>query len=67
MTVTSREFAQWVAVDVPGFQADDSWFHLEPGGRHTVELRGDPDRRPRGDVRAVNARVPSSIVVEEGA
>ncbi len=58
LRVSSRRFAQYVQVDVPGFVADDSWFHLPPGGSHTVRLRPEsgPGREPKGRVRALNSR-----------
>jgi len=31
LTVSSRLFAQSVAIDIPGFRPSDSWFHLPPG------------------------------------
>ncbi len=68
LTVTSKLFAQWVVIDVPGCSTSDSWFHLAPGGRREVVVRADdPDRAPRGEVRALNARVGSSIVVDRAS
>jgi beta-mannosidase len=65
MTVTSRLFAQWVVVDVPGYTTTDSWFHVAPGTRHEVRLYADnPRSTPRGEVRALNSTRPTSIVVE---
>ena len=57
LRVSARRFAQFVQVDVPDFVADDSWFHLPPGGERTVVLRrrSGPDREPKGRVRAVNS------------
>ena len=63
LDVTTTSFAQHVALDVPGFEADDSWFHLPPGARRTLLLRGDPARRPTGQVRALNARATSPVLV----
>ena len=68
LTIATRLFARWVAIDAPGFAPSDTWFHLAPGAQRTVRLRGaDPDRVPRGDVRALNSRVPSSITLEDPA
>jgi beta-mannosidase len=65
LRVGTRRFAQWVAIDVPGFAPDDSWFHVAPGGERAVTLRplveGKP---PRGRVRALNALYSSPIVIE---
>ncbi|MGA2837929.1 MAG: glycosyl hydrolase [Acidimicrobiales bacterium] len=61
--VSSRRFAQYVHVDVPGFVASDSWFHLPPGGARTVLLRPDAGSvgEPMGRVRALNSAVPCSV------
>ncbi len=57
LSVSTRRFAQYVSVDVPGFRAADSWFHLEPGGTAVTDLyrEGSPDSAPRGQVRALNS------------
>lgn len=63
--VSTRRFAQYIQVDAPGFVADDSWFHLPPGGQKTTVLRpwpGGPEA-PRGWVRAINSAVPGAIAV----
>ena len=57
LSVSTRRFAEFVSVDVPGFRPDDSWFHLEPGGSVTIGLHPDgtgPDT-PKGQVRALNS------------
>lgn len=49
--VCTQRLAQWVTVRVDGFVAGDSWFHLPPGGRRTVELwpeDGEAGARPPG-------------------
>jgi beta-mannosidase len=61
LCVSTRCFAQFVWVDVPGFRAADSWFHLEPGGTEVIDLypepspSGPPGRPPTGRVHALNA------------
>ncbi len=59
---TTSRFAQWVAVDAPGWRASDSWFHLPPGRtrrlRLTPEQQGSPDALPRGELRALNLAWP---------
>jgi beta-mannosidase len=61
LSVSTRRFAQFVAVDVPGYRAADSWFHLEPGGTQATLLypqrSPEPagDRAPIGQVRALNS------------
>ena len=63
---SSRRFAQWVSVDVPGFVAEDSWFDLVPGRTRHLRLRPlGPRDRPRGSVRAINSVAAASLVVEE--
>ena len=37
-----RRFAEFVVVEVPGFRASDSWFHLLPGACRTVALKPEP-------------------------
>jgi beta-mannosidase len=68
VTVTTRRFAQWVVVEVPGFLATDSWFHLAPGASRSLGLvpRGEAGR-PAGLVRALNARATTRIAVEDGS
>lgn len=64
VTVTTERFAQSVHFDIPGFLADDDYFHLEPGGRSVVRCEREPTARPqpfRGSVAALNAAVPVSI------
>jgi beta-mannosidase len=66
LTITTTSFAQWVAIDVPGYEPSDSWFHLAPGSARTITLRADdPDRGsngdPVGEVRALNSRARSPI------
>jgi len=65
--ISTRRFAQWVVVEVPGYEPSDSWFHLPPGGRRTVCLEpgAGAGAAPSGQVRALNATVAARIVVEE--
>jgi len=56
--LTTRGFAQSIHFDVPGFTAEDEFFHLAPGSTRSIALR--PDRTasaaaPRGSVHALNA------------
>jgi beta-mannosidase len=67
VTVTTRRFAQSVALDVAGFLPSDSWFHLAPGASRSLSLVPLPDSevdRPRGSVRAVNARAESPLRID---
>lgn len=55
--VTTKRFAQWVSLEVEGYVALDSWFHLRPGASvrvPLVPLNGSADA-PRGLVRAMNS------------
>ena len=54
LSVSTRRFAQFVSVDIPGFRLDDSWFHLEPGGTavlglHRVGSGSRPTPRARSE------------------
>jgi beta-mannosidase len=74
VTVRTDRFAQWVALDLPGHRPSDSWFHLAPGTERIVTLTpldpartgrsGDPDRPPKGRIRALNGRLSVPIVVD---
>ncbi|HWU76409.1 MAG TPA: glycoside hydrolase family 2 protein [Rhodanobacter sp.] len=57
LTVECSRFAQSVAIDAPGFTADDGWFHLLPGQPRVVSLRRDEGRAAakRGTIVALNA------------
>ncbi len=62
LSVSTRRFAQFVSVEVAGFRAADSWFHLEPGGTREVLLHperegaaSEAERLPRGHLRALNS------------
>jgi beta-mannosidase len=65
LSVSTRRFAQYVAVDVPGFRPDDSWFHLEPGGSRVVGLHrvGSGDQGPKGQVRALNSEAVARVAL----
>jgi beta-mannosidase len=56
LTVSTRRVAQYVCIDIPGFVAEDSWFHLTPGTQRSLRLFADGRRQtPRGSVRALNS------------
>lgn len=67
LTISTTRFAQWVAVDVPGWIASDSWFHMAPGATRRIALRvhdsdrAGPDGDPEGEVRALNSSAPTPI------
>jgi len=61
--LSTDRFAEYVHIDVPGFLAGDSWFHLPPGGTRDIDLRplpGAPEV-PSGRVYALNSAAFCSI------
>ncbi len=65
LEITTRRFAEWVVVDVPGYRPEDSWFHLLPGARRRLTLHPEVGAGPgaeqsslqaplSGEVRALN-------------
>jgi hypothetical protein len=66
LELSSRLFAQHVALDLPGFVPSDSRLHLAPGRPKTVMLSpAGPADSPVGTVRAFNAI--STVRVAENA
>lgn len=68
VTVETEYAAQYVRLDVRGFEAADSWFHLAPGGSRTVELRATASSiSPSGRVAALNSAgtAPIRVVAED--
>ena len=64
LRVAARRFAQWVAIDVPGFAPADSWFHVAPGGERRLTLQPLAEGKPpRGRVRALNGLYSAPIVI----
>ena len=67
LSIATRLFAQYVAIDAPGFDPSESWFHLLPGAGREVRLRARPGAaRLSGSVRALNGH-PVRIGVGDGA
>jgi beta-mannosidase len=63
LTISTRDLAQWVAVDIEGFAPSVSWFHLAPGTSREVTLSPTrDDMLPHGHVRAVNSAVAAQVV-----
>jgi beta-mannosidase len=63
--LTTQNFAQAIAVEVPGYVPDDSYFHLAPGGEKWVALteeRSERARAPRGTVHPLNTHSAVRIV-----
>jgi beta-mannosidase len=66
LTVASTDSAQYVCVDVDGYRASDSWFHLAPGtSRALTLLPRAGSTTPRGHVRAVNSTARATVTVLE--
>lgn len=64
LVVSTELFAQSVAIDIPGFQPADSWFHLAPRSERTILLRPvTADHVPRGWIRALNCAVMAPVEV----
>jgi beta-mannosidase len=61
VTVATRRLALGVHFEVPGFVAQDDYFHLVPGGELRVRLQGDGAAPPHGSVHAINAIGPVQI------
>jgi beta-mannosidase len=60
LDLQTDRFAQSVHIDLPGYRAEDDWFHLAPGAVRRVRLfaRIDTpvDANPTGQVRALGSR-----------
>ncbi|MBY6537534.1 beta-mannosidase [Rhodococcus sp. BP-349] len=66
LTVGCTDAAQFVCVDVDGYRASDSWFHLAPGtSRALTLLPRSGSTTPRGHVRAVNSTARATVTVLE--
>jgi beta-mannosidase len=53
--VSTRKFAQCVALDVPGYLPEDDYFHLAPGRSRFIPLRPHGPKGPaRGTLGAIN-------------
>ena len=55
LTLHTRKLAQGVHVDVPGFAADDDYFHMAPDTERRVMLRGHARQPFSGYVHALNS------------
>jgi beta-mannosidase len=60
--VTTDAAAQYVALELQGFEPEDSWFHLAPNGRRTVHLRRTGQAtKVIGRVRALNSHTSVAV------
>jgi beta-mannosidase len=65
LRLSSARFAQAVALDVAGFESEDSYFDLTPGLERTLLIRScSTGATPRGSVCPLNARAPTRITVK---
>jgi beta-mannosidase len=64
VVVRAQRLAQGVHFDIPGYTADDEYFHLMPGGQARVVLRGAGGRAPAGWVHASNSISSAAVDVE---
>ena len=57
LSISTRRFAQFICIDVPGYRPDDSWFHLAPEANRSDALHrdGSDTMTPRGQVRALDS------------
>jgi beta-mannosidase len=68
LQVSCKRFAHAIAVDVPGFSPQDSYFDLPPGTPRELSLVAErPGATPRGFVQALNAQGPTRINVVKSA
>ncbi len=67
LCLQSAKFAHAVALDIPGFLAEDAYFDLRPGVERSLQLRAEvPGATPRGFVRALNAQGPTRVSITAG-
>jgi beta-mannosidase len=53
--VSSRNLARFVNIDLPGWIAEDAWFHLAPGDERVIRCRQRTNPAKSGQVRALNS------------
>lgn len=65
LRLRAEQFAQSVHVDVPGFAADDDWFHMAPGADKDVVLTRlpvtNPEVTPEVQIAALNGNTPVRV------
>jgi beta-mannosidase len=67
LRIHTDALAQWVAIHVPGFRPNDSWFHLPAGSTREIALfrtTSAEDRAPEGDVRALNCGTAAIMTID---
>jgi len=66
VVLRSSRTAQFIQLDVPGFVAEDQYFHLAPGIEHRVRLRGTQAATAlKGEARASNALATCRLLLAE--
>jgi beta-mannosidase len=63
LAVRTRAFAQSVALEVEGFDGDDDFFHVAPGGEKTIRLRQRGGGPLRGHLQPLNAEAATKITI----
>jgi beta-mannosidase len=61
LTLTTRKAALAVHFDIPGFEAEDEYFHMAPGSQARVVLRARQPTQLQGSVLALNASAAVTI------
>jgi beta-mannosidase len=62
LRLQSTRFAQAIALDIPGFNLEDSYFDLAPATARTLQLRArTAGATPKGFVRPLNAQTPTRV------
>ena len=65
LTLSANRFVQSVAIDAPGFDTGDNWFHLAPDRPKAIRLTPrpgtDPARPPSGEARGAGAQAAVSF------
>lgn len=65
LTLTSKKFAQTVAIKTADFFPENNYFHIEPGGERNVIVRSPFDKdQLKGTVQPLNTFSPTRIVIE---
>ena len=60
LMIRAKRFLQSTVVAIPGFEAEDNWFHLAPGEAKCIQLQQTPDEErddqaaPKGQLTALN-------------
>ena len=68
LTLSARRFAHAVCIDTPGFEPEDNYVSVAPGGSAVVRLRARGDApKLTGTVFALNAELPVRITAAPAA